>query len=751
MANIDKIGSEEIEKVKSVLTKHQNVFWKGTTQFDDLMKNMILAAYKDETEKFYGDCTFCVMSVVKSKISRVFFMFDNGFIIRSMLDTTFDTAKTTKSFLKFAIPVWGISSLLYNTFRNDVERHVEDKLIDNMIIDFSDVVSFMRIKYDTGIEFEIKNEAKSVTFDTMKIFLDNETNEVKKIILALILKILSRIEQEEERTEVLIGEFQNLTNDSDNERKLEICNEMLNLLPENQYWNIMKALTLANLDRVVEAVRYIKIGSDLFKKENGAKDNLSKWNKDTIDLFHLSKLVEATIHDKTGKFEDAIWSLQDGKVEGLSLHEIEDLNEQRDEVYLKFIANFGSKDYKYRKVIFIEDELPSFRPKNIVALKRSELGNLKFPPSHPVPGQLYVGHPMKENLYYPIEDYENHLFQSQVMELSSLLKSLGAVKIKTEYIKGTTNSREQNEVQSHQEHKNRGNDTGIGTRAGGVQQSTNIDRNTSAHSESGSQNESEVGKRMSIDGTFKPTKKPFIPADLIWFEHNEIWKSLANQRLEGGLESYDLILSTKNVEQVNERELKTLDEEYKMLLSVSGGNLITKGHNDIKNETDSSKSYESLLKLKKKETNDMRVYVEFAPMETLTEEVPKLNTTEPLQQLELENQSTKYTEAETEYIEFLHDMIEDGKIEDASRRVLERRRVKLGLSEERAAAIENEILNKSNFTEIELDFIQEIEFCFEDDGIIDESEMRMLNRKRDKLGITEERSAELIEFVKNKR
>lgn len=112
----------------------------------------------------------------------------------------------------------------------------------------------------------------------------------------------------------------------------------------------------------------------------------------------------------------------------------------------------------------------------------------------------------------------------------------------------------------------------------------------------------------------------------------------------------------------------------------------------------------------------------------------------------------KLSEAENEYIEEFNLIIEDSsELSDKERKMLNRLRDKLKISEARALELELQILNKNTFTENELDFLQEIEFCLEDDKIIDDSEMRMLNRKREKLGITEERGNELIALIKKQK
>ena len=53
----------------------------------------------------------------------------------------------------------------------------------------------------------------------------------------------------------------------------------------------------------------------------------------------------------------------------------------------------------------------------------------------------------------------------------------------------------------------------------------------------------------------------------------------------------------------------------------------------------------------------------------------------------------------------------------------------------------------STLTDKEKEFLNEVRFCIEDDGIIDNSEQIFLNKTREKFGLTEERAKELQESL----
>lgn len=107
------------------------------------------------------------------------------------------------------------------------------------------------------------------------------------------------------------------------------------------------------------------------------------------------------------------------------------------------------------------------------------------------------------------------------------------------------------------------------------------------------------------------------------------------------------------------------------------------------------------------------------------------------------NSKDTNTTAENEYLEELKACLEeDGEISTKERRLLERFREKLGISAERAKELEDS-LSTSQLTDAEQEYLEEYKACLEDDGEIYPKERRLLNRLRDTLGIPEERAIEL--------
>ena len=727
MANIEKIVMEEMEKVRPILETCKSIYFKGSSNFNSTVEDIVKEACNNE---FYTSVKDYALFLIVKKMSQ------------------YDTRITF--FTLGGIIIYSFTTAIWSNFKiKQIDPKIEDSFIG-----FEDINKIIKIRW-CFYTFDTKSRKDDISLTSADLFSMDDKETQKETFFELIQNIYDRINNEDNQFNSLLEEADKAFDDNDWNKALEILNELLTMYPEEYSFMNFKAKTLNELGELDSATRCLKIAFDKFYKNVGEINKSDKWDEDDKSFFSLAKQTEAEIFKNKELFLDSIRSYNDSIRYKIKDEEKQDLIDERNNIYELIMKDFKNFKYNLRKVIYVDSDLSFYNPTNIVPIEISKANTLKFPPSHPVPGQLYVGHPFKNELYFPIEDYENYLFESQVMELSWLLKSLGATKIKTEHIMGSSINSIQNNVSKTSEEKS----TSVSGRGSGLiysgEATSNKDISHNIYSENNTLSSNQIGKRMNIDGVFKPKYKPYIPNDLIWYEHNEIWQSLAKQRLEGGLESYNILLSTKNVEQVSERELKNIDTEYKMLLKGSAGAKIVKGHSEINFNSESSKSTDSLMDLKKKGTTELRIVVDFAPIEELTEIPPVLLKNENIIQPNLISDSdskSEFSDAENEYIEEVKFNLEDDDvISDNERKLLNRLRDKLKISEERALEIENIILNKNGYTENELEFIEEIKFCIDDDGIVDDSEMRMLNRKRIKLNISEERGFELIENVKKSK
>lgn len=101
------------------------------------------------------------------------------------------------------------------------------------------------------------------------------------------------------------------------------------------------------------------------------------------------------------------------------------------------------------------------------------------------------------------------------------------------------------------------------------------------------------------------------------------------------------------------------------------------------------------------------------------------------------------TDAESEYLEEVKACLEEDEvISPRERRLLNRLREKLGISEERAKELE-ESLKQPQLTTEEQEYFDEYKACLEDGNSISEKERRLLEKLRKMLGISEDRAKEI--------
>ncbi|MEI0567328.1 tetratricopeptide repeat protein [Brachyspira pulli] len=114
-----------------------------------------------------------------------------------------------------------------------------------------------------------------------------------------------------------------------------------------------------------------------------------------------------------------------------------------------------------------------------------------------------------------------------------------------------------------------------------------------------------------------------------------------------------------------------------------------------------------------------------------------------------------FTQQEQNYYELILDMLDDGIIDDSERSLLNNKKARYGLSDERAKEIEDFALqeiqnkNKPEFnTEGEEEYYELLEDMLED-GIIDDSERSLLNKRKVKYVISDERAREFEDYIKS--
>lgn len=349
--------------------------------------------------------------------------------------------------------------------------------------------------------------------------------------------------------------------------------------------------------------------------------------------------------------------------------------------------------YKDRKLFCVVKDYPSVEVEHIYVAQKNNLPDIDFGLGGAVTNQLYVGHPYVPGIYLPFEDYQQELVEDKLRELCEVAQCLGATKITIEAINSNTTETVKNAE------RNIGG--GIGYKEVGVSGEQKNDSSTRLLEA--------ISKSINIHQVFTPIRSPFIPDNLIYYPSEPSWQRLYNQRMLGQI-VHEIRVETKKNQVVGNTELNEIKGEFKALVLSANGSW------SKRTEESFSQQENAILSIK----------IEFAPLSTFVE----TNTTI----------TTVLTPSEQEYLEEVKFTLEDGEIGPRERKSLERARIRLGLSEARTAELEASLAPK--LTEEEKEYLEEVKAMLED-GEIGQRERKSLERTRIRLGISEERAKEL--------
>lgn len=371
-------------------------------------------------------------------------------------------------------------------------------------------------------------------------------------------------------------------------------------------------------------------------------------------------------------------------------------------------------EYKERKFIMpikdneiggcVADGIDVFRTSNIPSC-------FKFPTGHPVANQLYIGHPYNPSLYVPFENHEDIFFIDKVHELCYLLECLGAEEINITSIKGKSIS----ELNDNQRSYSGGADVKLfsGEASG----------NTQTHHQGEMTSNNQRTMKIKLD----PMRKPFLPNDLIWYDEETQWQRLVNSRINGNMLEYNEFVSTSDTKFTHNSEKKDIETSAKYLWAKVHAGV----EQNIETQFKEAAETQWKVEVKFRSIKDFANVIDDTPQIT-TQETKLIGTAE-------------MTDDEQSYAEEVKFCLEDGTIGDKERRFLERMRTKLGISPERAAEIEAS-LQKPLFTEEEQEYLEVIKDLIID-GTIPESSRKILNRWRQRLNISEERASDIEKMI----
>lgn len=416
-----------------------------------------------------------------------------------------------------------------------------------------------------------------------------------------------------------------------------------------------------------------------------------------------------------------------GRQMALAAMELPDfeIKQEAKDIYMKITkdlvedpAFFSKIPYNTRKFIFVlgtEKQLPGCYDKEgniqFVFTLNDLPTSIQFPVGHPQANTLYIGHPFKPATYLPFENATEQLFMERVHELCYLGQCLGANEIRIKRLRGldtASSQAKQLDVSGELDVK--------AVNVGG-----SFGRNTAA------QNSYSSKDGMEMVQTYLPTKQPYCPDDLVWLDSETSWQALVKQRLNGNILSYSLHLSSSESVSMTSSKVLSVKASFEYLVTKVSGTY------DAKIDKTFSKTEEM----------EWEIDMQFKPLQDFEDDNVNAPNGQAVVQI-AQTQKSELSEDDLAYKEEVEFCLEDASEIDAhSRKFLERKRQKLGLSETRAQEIEDMVkASLVSFTDEEKEYMEALDDVIED-GVIPDNVRRLLERERKSLGISEERAKEL--------
>ena len=370
-----------------------------------------------------------------------------------------------------------------------------------------------------------------------------------------------------------------------------------------------------------------------------------------------------------------------------------------------YVQGFLKQPYNQRKLLMPVREYVDLSQNHISVIDINNLPSaIEFPIGHPTANQLYVGHPYLNNKYILFENYQLVLVEDKVREFCHIAQCLGATDISIDAENSTQNSSTRN--------YNKNVDGGVSYGGVDVKGAWSRGKNKSLIDE--------ISQAISLHQTFKPTKEPFIPENTVWLKNEPSWIRLCEQRMTGGLIQHEERIETRKSQVVDNHELQEIKAEMQSLFAE-----VNIAWNSSMDE-----------KFSQQENAVLSIKVTFTPIGSISN-VSSTNTDHVL---------NSYSKNELEYLENIKEFYEDdAEITARERRMLDRIRQRLGISEERASELEASL--KPQLTEDEQEYLDMFNDYVENGGIF-EKERRRLDKYAAALGITPDRVNEIEKMAK---
>ncbi len=315
-----------------------------------------------------------------------------------------------------------------------------------------------------------------------------------------------------------------------------------------------------------------------------------------------------------------------------------------------------------RRIIFIANNLddiagyydPTHSINHFFTIDRIP-ASIKFPYGQPTGNELYIANPVKPDEYVPYDNFEFTLFKDRILELKRLLRSLGATEITFTCKKGISIDEAER-----------------------MESSVNAEARVLGHKASVDYSLEERQNRMSSQDIrvdyierLDSYEYPSLPEGLHWYYHDPDgeWQAIVKARLHHNQLHFEQSISTKQVSLLNEQSQMNVNAAYEGLICKINANY----------------HREREFHVKTTEETMWRITAEFKP----------LSEFENNQNTKRDKTAITDSSTEQEYIKAVKQFLEDGEISEPERHFLNRKRDKLGISEQRALELEASLATQS--------------------------------------------------------
>lgn len=520
-------------------------------------------------------------------------------------------------------------------------------------------------------------------------------------------KILTDVAKNFEDIEAnLLDEVILLKDENKLTQALEVIDKLLALNSEDPSYHFIKGRILVEILNEQDIPDEVQV--NLAEKELGiAMDTMEK--EDLKTYSPVMNLMQGLIYEMRGQ----IYNARNSYVLAMEAEDRE-LKEEAKEYYQR--AEDGLKniwdsytevyDYKDRKFIMPVRDISGCFASDIEVFRLNNIPScFHFPTGHPVANELYIGHPYSSSVYIPYEGSENAFFLDKIEELCYILQCLGATEISITSLKGKSVS----ELNSSTTHI----DADVSTKI--------FSGSASYDGKFESEKDSQSNESLTLTLKFDPLKPPHLPEDLVWYPVQTSWKRLVQQRIDGNMLEYHQTISTSETRFVSSAEENEIKASAKLVWSKANS------------------SYQGTFDTKFKQSVETvwKVDVKFRSVSDF-DKVGKSESGASQRTKE----SSCLTESESKYKEeVLFCLEDDGIISETEHSFLERKRTKLGITSERALEIEHACIAEVMTVE-EKEYVEELKAVMIN-GVIPDNTRRLLDRVRCSLDITEVRAKAL--------